>query len=910
MSRTNFLMFLVATTVAWSPASFAQRQTAVGPGIIPLNATGVLGGVDLSVSGTTGTLNVGVPGGPQMDIFTLNNPVVAGRVAVSTAASSQGNIVFNSSSTVYGAIGVTQPGGPFLLNIAGGNAGTTVNFMGPVFATTLGVSGTGAVNFNSGSTNVTATNFAADGTISLAPNSIVIGALTTTAGANTGTLSLGGGSVLNGAVGGAVGLKSIAVAGGSNTAGVTATITGAVDVFALSLGTNTLNIGGALTIANIGANGVINTVLASPTVYGNIRPLGTTNLGPALGINVTVPATAFIPVGTQFNIIQTQAGTQQSGTNGSVVTITVKDPTNPLYTFAAVPAAGTIAGLVTIRTTGIPLMAAITPPAGTGTVQTPTVPVAAAIVPVLLAIAPAAAPTTPGSTPTTPAAAPTSDLVATVLPAINALVTPGAVIDAVTQLAPSTPDLVAPLVTFQGTREFEGLWQSRLDDIMCGGVSETDRADRPERDSAYCHVNVPRSGLWVKGFGYFGDQENRGQSFGGYNSKIYGGMIGYDMPLGDDTRAGLGIGYARSTIDGSQFNDRTSLNTYQATAYLLHEMGPWFVTGDLSVGLSDYSGSRSIVFPGVNRTAHAGYDGQDYTAYAATGYHFYAGGFAITPLASLQYTHVNADGYTETGAGDVNLAIRSQSYDFLESGLGVKVARDFQSDSGTFVPEIHFKWLRALNNPTLKNTAAFAVAGSPSFTTPGLKTADDTLDLGAGVTLLSNGRTWALEAAYDYQWRSDQYSAHQGMVKFTYRFGGEPADVCDCATPVRPAIVAATPSVAKSYLVFFDFNRSDLTPQAVAIVGQAAHNAGPAKVTRLEVTGHTDTVGSDAYNMRLSRRRAESVAAELEKDGIPAGEIAIFAKGKRDLLVPTADGVKEPQNRRVQITYSDGGPAA
>jgi outer membrane protein OmpA-like peptidoglycan-associated protein len=58
--------------------------------------------------------------------------------------------------------------------------------------------------------------------------------------------------------------------------------------------------------------------------------------------------------------------------------------------------------------------------------------------------------------------------------------------------------------------------------------------------------------------------------------------------------------------------------------------------------------------------------------------------------------------------------------------------------------------------------------------------------------------------------------------------------------------------------------------------------------------------------MRLSRRRADSVAAQLEKDGIAAGEIAIVAKGKRDLLVPTKDGVREPQNRRVTIVY-DGG---
>jgi iron complex outermembrane receptor protein len=140
----------------------------------------------------------------------------------------------------------------------------------------------------------------------------------------------------------------------------------------------------------------------------------------------------------------------------------------------------------------------------------------------------------------------------------------------------------------------------------------------------------------------------------------------------------------------------------------------------------------------------------------------------------------------------------------------------------------------------------------------------------------------------------------------TYHFGGGSAPEAAPAAYVPPAPVAATPSVPKSYLVFFDFNKSDLTSQATAIVDQAAKNAGPAKVTKLEVTGHTDTVGSDAYNMRLSRRRAESVAAQLEKDGIASSEIEIVAKGKRDLLVPTADGVKEPQNRRVQIVYQDG----
>ena len=118
-----------------------------------------------------------------------------------------------------------------------------------------------------------------------------------------------------------------------------------------------------------------------------------------------------------------------------------------------------------------------------------------------------------------------------------------------------------------------------------------------------------------------------------------------------------------------------------------------------------------------------------------------------------------------------------------------------------------------------------------------------------------------------------------------------------------PPSAAPPPAAPLSYLVFFNFNKSDLTVEAQTIVKTAADNALKAKPTRLTVTGHTDTVGSDAYNMRLSMRRAQSVEKELIRDGVPADEIAIYAKGKRDLLVPTADGVREPQNRRVQIVF-------
>ena len=84
----------------------------------------------------------------------------------------------------------------------------------------------------------------------------------------------------------------------------------------------------------------------------------------------------------------------------------------------------------------------------------------------------------------------------------------------------------------------------------------------------------------------------------------------------------------------------------------------------------------------------------------------------------------------------------------------------------------------------------------------------------------------------------------------------------------------------------------------------------PPRAIRARATLPPSTLTTTAAGPgHLSRRRAESVAAQLEKDGIPSSEIEIVAKGKRDLLVPTADGVKEPQNRRVQIVY-EGGPTS
>jgi len=131
MKLVIFALSLLAAVTMFAASGVAQPQQAIGPGIIPLDATGVLNGAQMSASATTGTLTIGTVGGPETDVDTSNNPLVTGVIALSTGVNSQGNVVFNSGSTVYGDVGQTTPPLNFL-DISGGNTGTAVNFLGAV----------------------------------------------------------------------------------------------------------------------------------------------------------------------------------------------------------------------------------------------------------------------------------------------------------------------------------------------------------------------------------------------------------------------------------------------------------------------------------------------------------------------------------------------------------------------------------------------------------------------------------------------------------------------------------------------------------------------------------------------------------------------------------------------------------
>jgi len=129
------------------------------------------------------------------------------------------------------------------------------------------------------------------------------------------------------------------------------------------------------------------------------------------------------------------------------------------------------------------------------------------------------------------------------------------------------------------------------------------------------------------------------------------------------------------------------------------------------------------------------------------------------------------------------------------------------------------------------------------------------------------------------------------MVGLQLKFGSAPA-----APPPPPPVVAPP-----SFIVFFDWDRANLSAQALNTIKQAAGAYKAKGNARITATGHTDTSGTEAYNMALSLRRANAVKDALVREGVPATAIAVVGRGEQGLLVQTGPNVREPQNRRVEI---------
>ncbi len=121
------------------------------------------------------------------------------------------------------------------------------------------------------------------------------------------------------------------------------------------------------------------------------------------------------------------------------------------------------------------------------------------------------------------------------------------------------------------------------------------------------------------------------------------------------------------------------------------------------------------------------------------------------------------------------------------------------------------------------------------------------------------------------------------------------------APPPPPPPAPPMAAAARTFTVYFGWNRSWVGPAGTAILQQAANTFKAGGVVTVQVTGYTDRSGSARYNQRLSTIRARHVAHILARMGVPRAAMTVSGRGEGDNAVPTPDGMREPRNRRVTV---------
>jgi outer membrane autotransporter protein len=276
------------------------------------------------------------------------------------------------------------------------------------------------------------------------------------------------------------------------------------------------------------------------------------------------------------------------------------------------------------------------------------------------------------------------------------------------------------------------------------------------------------AGFWMQGFGFKGEQKERG-GVDGYTADTGGFVLGGDKTIGNgDVRVGAAFAYASTGINGEGVTtaNRTDIDSYQGTVYGSYDAGAWYVDAALGYGQHQYDTKRYVALAGASITGK--HDANQYLAKVGVGYPLAFGRATFTPLASLAYVNLDQDGYTETDptASGAALTVGSTKTDSLRSGLGAKVSVPLSTGKLNTALEARAIWNHEFAD-TQQDIASSFVGGT-SFTTNGVAQARDSANLGLGLSLNSaNGQT--LSVNYDAEVKSD-YVSHTAALKFRYDF--------------------------------------------------------------------------------------------------------------------------------------------
>ena len=274
-------------------------------------------------------------------------------------------------------------------------------------------------------------------------------------------------------------------------------------------------------------------------------------------------------------------------------------------------------------------------------------------------------------------------------------------------------------------------------------------------------------GTWLHGFGTAIDQDER-QGINGFKADTFGMTFGADKLVADNLRLGLAFSIAGTDSDTKVSGNRLNTDNFQGSIYGSYVFGPYYLDASFTYGKNSYDSTRFISVGPLSRTAIANFDGDQVILQGTYGLNYaYDDGIYINPFAGFLYANLDLDGYSESGAGVLDLTVDAQSYENLESNVGVSVFKETEMNGARFVPEIHASWRHEFLDEIQISNSTYA-GGGVSFITEGFDPANDTLNVGVSATMQLNDNI-DMKFSYDFETKSN-YNSHSGLFNIRYNF--------------------------------------------------------------------------------------------------------------------------------------------
>jgi outer membrane autotransporter protein len=275
--------------------------------------------------------------------------------------------------------------------------------------------------------------------------------------------------------------------------------------------------------------------------------------------------------------------------------------------------------------------------------------------------------------------------------------------------------------------------------------------------------------VWFKPFANWGDQKLR-KGIAGFDSETYGMSFGGDVKI-DQSTIGMSFSYSNTDVDSKGVeNAQNDIDSYQVTAYADYTTNEWYVEALVGYARNEIDTSRTITLPGLIQTASAEYGSNQYMINIGAGMptevapaHF------LTPTASFQYTRVENETYSETGASALNLRVNQDTINVALMDLGVRYHTNSEEDMGTWTPELRAGITYDFAGDDGQSTSVFN-GGGAAFQTTGLDVVEFGYrgGLGLGFTPTST-QGLTLSANYDL-WAKEDFMSHSANLTIRMDF--------------------------------------------------------------------------------------------------------------------------------------------